>query len=81
LIAGVDEAKFPTIWKADGTENDSTWPTAYDAQTWEAPDDHSEVVVKYLPLTRVVISKMDENVGDVNDLRLSLELTEVLQEP
>jgi len=81
LISGVDEAKFPTIWTADGAEQVYTWPTSYDSQEWVAPGAYSEVIVKYLPLTRVVVSKMDEDVGEVNDLRLSIELTEVLQEP
>lgn len=81
LVSGVDESGFPSVWLADDTPEDSTWPSALAAQTWQAPVDNDEVIVRYLPLTRVVITKIDESVAVNNDLRLAIELSEVLQEP
>lgn len=81
LIAGVDEAKFPTEWNADGVVHDSTWPTTLASQTWEAPAAAAEVIVRYLPLTRVCVSGMSESAASHNNLTLSIELTEALEEP
>lgn len=80
LIAGVAESGFPTEWKADGVSHDESWPTTLAAQTWEAPASADEVIVRYLPLTRVCVTGISENAESHNNLVLSIELTEVLQE-
>lgn len=81
LISGVDETGFPSEWLADGVSNGAGWPTSLSAQTWQTEESPAEVIVRYLPLTKVCVTGISETANAHNDLVLSLELSEVLEEP
>lgn len=79
-IVGINETGFPTVWTADGVDKTEGDCAAEDAQTFSFAADYTEVIVRYLPLCRVVISGLSETGASHNDLKLAIELTEVLKE-
>lgn len=79
-LSGVDETGFPTAWICDGVDKGEGDMAAETAQTFSTTAPYDEVIVRYLPLCKVVVSGISEVANSHNDLVLSLELTEVLEE-
>lgn len=78
VIAAITSITHPDAFTLDGADAPSA--ATISGQTLTADASGTVLVARYVPVYRVVVSRFDEAIAEINDMRANVELTEVIQE-